>query len=100
MLNSTEKSFAYYTRNFGPYPHKEARIIEFPRFAHFAQAFPGTMPYSESVGFIANLDHPDDIDSVFFNVAHEMAHQWWAHQVAGANMQGATTLSEMLAQYS
>jgi aminopeptidase N len=37
---------------------------------------------------------------VFYVVAHEMAHQWWAHQVIGANMQGATLLSETMAQYS
>ena len=100
MLNSMKKSLDYFTRNFGPYAHKEARIIEFPRVASFAQAFPGTMPYSESIGFIANLNHPDDIDLVFYVVAHEMAHQWWAHQVIGANMEGATLLSETLAQYS
>jgi hypothetical protein len=100
MLNSVKKSFAYYTQNFGPYAHKQARIIEFPRIASFAQAFPGTMPYSESIGFIANLEHPDDIDFVFYVVGHEMAHQWWAHQVVGANMQGATLLSETMAQYS
>ena len=29
-----------------------------------------------------------------------MGHQWWAHQVVGADMQGATSLSETLAQYS
>jgi aminopeptidase N len=58
------------------------------------------MPYSESIGFIANLNHTDDIDTVFYVVAHEMAHQWWAHQVMGANMEGATLLSETLAQYS
>ena len=100
MVNSIKKSLAYYTENYGPYYHKEARIIEFPRVAQFAQAFPGTMPYSESIGFIANLNHPDDIDMVFYVVAHEMGHQWWAHQVVGANMQGATFLSETLAQYS
>ncbi len=100
MMNSMKKSLAYYINNFGPYEHKEARIIEFPRVAGFAQAFPGTMPYSESIGFIANLNHPDDIDSVFYVVAHEMAHQWWAHQVIGADMEGATVLSETLAQYS
>jgi ABC-2 type transport system permease protein len=100
MLRSVEKSFEYYTKNFGPYPHKEARIMEFPRIATFAQAFPGTMPYSESIGFIANLKDPDDIDMVYYVVAHEMGHQWWAHQVVGANMQGATLLSETLAQYS
>jgi hypothetical protein len=100
MLNAMRKSLDYYTRNFGPYAHKEARIVEFPRVARFAQAFPGTMPYSEAIGFIADLGNPDDIDSVFYVVAHEMAHQWWAHQVIGANMEGATLLSETLAQYS
>jgi len=100
MLKSVEKSLDYFTKNFGPYYHKEARIIEFPRVAQFAQAFPGTMPYSESIGFIANLDNPDDIDMVYYVVAHEMAHQWWAHQVIGANMQGGTLLSETMAQYS
>jgi ABC-2 type transport system permease protein len=29
-----------------------------------------------------------------------MAHQWWAHQVIGANVQGATLLAETLSQYS
>jgi aminopeptidase N len=32
--------------------------------------------------------------------AHELAHQWWGHQVVGARMQGAGLLSETLAQYS
>jgi ABC-2 type transport system permease protein len=100
MMNSLKRSLDYYTKNFGPYYHKEARIIEFPRVARFAQAFPGTMPYSESIGFIANINKPDDIDMVFYVVAHEMGHQWWAHQVIGANMEGATLLSETMAQYS
>jgi len=100
MLNSMRTALDYYTRNFGPYAHKEARIVEFPRVAHFAQAFAGTMPYSEAIGFIADLSNPDDIDSVFYVVAHEMGHQWWAHQVIGANMEGATVLSETLSQYS
>ncbi|WP_058185950.1 ABC transporter permease/M1 family aminopeptidase, partial [Terracidiphilus gabretensis] len=100
MVRSVEKSFEYYTTNYGPYFNKQARIIEFPRVASFAQAFPGTMPYSESIGFIADIEKPDDIDMVYYVVAHEMGHQWWAHQVVGANMQGATSLSETLAQYS
>ncbi len=100
MLNAIEKSLTYYTTNFGPYYHKQCRIIEFPRYATFAQAFPGTMPYSEGIGFIANLEKPTDIDMVTYVVAHEMGHQWWAHQVVGANMQGGTLLSETFAQYS
>jgi ABC-2 type transport system permease protein len=100
MINSIKKSLAYYTENFGPYMHKQARIIEFPRYGSFAQAFPGTMPYSEGIGFITDLDPESDIDMVFYIVAHEMGHQWWAHQVIGSDMQGSTLLSESMAQYS
>jgi len=32
--------------------------------------------------------------------AHEVAHQWWAHQVIGGRVQGSTVLSETLSQYS
>ncbi len=100
MTEAIQRTLEYCTKNFGPYKHKQARIIEFPRVAQFAQAFPGTMPYSESIGFISNLEKPDDIDMVHYVVAHEMGHQWWAHQVIGARMQGATVLSESLAQYT
>jgi ABC-2 type transport system permease protein len=100
MSKGVKDALEYCSQNFGPYLHKQARIIEFPRVATFAQAFPGTMPYSESIGFIANLNKPDDIDMVYYIVCHEIAHQWWAHQVIGARMQGATLLSETLAQYT
>ncbi len=102
MLNSMQKSLEYYTKNFGPYYQKQCRIIEFPRYSSFAQAFPGTMPYSEGIGFITDLTEvtKDDIDMVFYVVAHEMGHQYWAHQVCGANMQGSEMMSEGFSQYS
>lgn len=100
MSDAIEKSLEYYTENFGPYFHKQARIVEFPRYATFAQAFPGTMPYSESFGFIVNLEDSTDNNVIDAVVSHEMAHQWWAHQVIGATMQGATMFSESFAEYS
>jgi hypothetical protein len=102
MLKSLEKSLDYYTKNFGKYYHRECRIVEFPRYSSFAQAFPGTMPYSEGIGFITDLRKvtKEDIDVVFYVVAHEMGHQWWAHQVCGAEMQGSEMMSEGFAQYS
>jgi hypothetical protein len=101
MIESVKKSLDYYTKNFSPYQFRQVRILEFPNFhGSFAQSFANTIPYSESVGFIADLRNKDDIDYVFYITAHEVAHQWWAHQVIGANVQGATMLSESLAQYS
>ena len=100
MLSAIERSFEYYTKNFGPYYHKQARIIEFPRYATFAQAFPGTMPYSESFGYIIDLEDETENNVIDAVIAHEMAHQWWAHQECGASMQGGTMLTESFAEYS
>jgi ABC-type transport system involved in multi-copper enzyme maturation permease subunit len=102
MIAATKASLDYYTANFGPYQHKQFRILEFPRYAVFAQAFPNTIPYSEAIGFIARVreDDKDDVDYPYYVTAHEAAHQWWAHQVIGGDVQGATLLSETLAQYS
>lgn len=100
MIEASKKSLEYYTREFGPYQHRQVRIVEFPRYATFAQSFPNTIPFSESIGFIARLTDEDAIDYVFYVTAHEIAHQWWAHQVIGANVQGATVLSETMSQYS
>ncbi len=92
----------YGAANFGPYQHKMLRVVEFPRYAQFAQSFPNTIPFSESVGFIARVDdnNPKDIDYPFYVSAHEVAHQWWGHQLVGANTRGSSVLSETLAEYT
>lgn len=100
MLDATETSLAYFKKNFGPYQFDYARIIEFPGYARFAQAFAGTVPFSETIGFIANNSDIDAIDYVTYVTAHEFGHQYWAHQLISANMQGGTLLVETMAQYS
>ncbi|HSR00708.1 MAG TPA: M1 family aminopeptidase [Sphingomicrobium sp.] len=100
MLHAMGAALDYYRSHFGPYQFNYARIIEFPGYNSFAQAFAGTMPYSESIGFVANTNDPDKIDFTTYVVAHEMSHQYWAHQLVGADMQGGTLTSETLAQYS
>jgi aminopeptidase N len=99
MLNALAVGLDYYQTNFGPYQFDQARIIEFPAYATFAQAFANTMPYSEAIGFVLDTD-PDGIDAVTYVTAHELGHQYWGHQVVAAEMQGGTLLSETLAQYS
>jgi len=100
MLKAMVTGLDYYQANFSPYQFHQARIIEFPDYAQFAQAFANTMPYSEGIGFVADPTKPDKIDYNTYITAHELGHQWWAHQIIGADMQGGTVLSETLAQYS
>lgn len=101
MLDSVKDSLDYFTENFSPYQYRQFRILEFPQFqGRFAQSFPNTIPFSEAIGFTADLRDPSSLDYVYYVTAHELAHQWWAHQVIGANVQGSTMIIETLAQYS
>ncbi len=102
MMRGMKETLEYCSEQFGPYQHRQARILEFPRYGAFAQAFPNTIPYSEALGFIARVEdgRADDVDYPYYVTAHEIAHQWWAHQVVAARAQGATMTSETMAQYS
>ncbi len=100
MMKALKMGLSYYSENYMEYPHRQMRILEFPRYATFAQSFPNTVPYSEGIGFIAKLDGKEKQDYPFFVTAHELAHQWWAHVVIGADVKGAVLMSEALAQYS
>ena len=93
MIDSTKDSLEYFTKNFSPYQYRQFRIMEFPQFqGRFAQSFPNTIPFSESIGFTADLRDESRLDYAYYVTAHELAHQWWAHQVLGANVQGSTLI--------
>ena len=101
MLDSMEAALSTFQRDFGPYQHDHLSIVEFPRYATYAQAFPTLIPFSEAIGFIAHVyDAEEDLDYPIYVTAHEVAHQWWAHQIIAGDGQGATVLSESLSQYS
>jgi hypothetical protein len=100
MIEASKKSLDYFTREFSPYQYRQFRILEFPAYETFAESFPNTIPFSEGIGFVADLTDPKNIDYVFYVTAHELAHQWWGHQVVGRRAQGETLLVETLAQYS
>jgi len=100
MLASSRAGLDYYQRIYSPYQFTQYRIFEFPRYRTFAQSFPNTIPYSEAIGFIGRVVKPTDIDFTYFVTAHELGHQWWAHQLIGADVEGSNMMSESLAEYS
>jgi ABC-2 type transport system permease protein len=102
MMDSMKASLEYCSSNFSPFQFHQLRILEFPRYQAFAASFANTIPFSESIGFITFVDakNPDSLDLPFYVTAHETAHQWWGHQVVSANVEGATSIVETLAQYS
>lgn len=100
MMTSMKASLDYYSKNFSPYQYEQLRIMEFPRYAQFAQSFPGTIPFSESIGFVLDIDDEQDVDMAFYVTAHEIAHQWFGMQVEAANVKGQLFILETLSQYA
>jgi len=100
MIQSVKTGLDYFTANFGPYQFGQFRVLEFPRYQSFAQSYANTVPFSESIGFIFHPSKEDDLDYPLYVTAHELAHQWWGHQLVGAWAQGSNILGETLAEYS
>jgi len=100
MLKAMKLSLEMFSERFSPYQFHQARILEFPAYADFAQSFANTIPYSENLGFLFHHTDPDKIDMVTYVTAHEIAHQWWGHQLVPSEQQGSSMLVESFAQYS
>ena len=99
MMTALKRGLQYDSDNFSPFSYHQMRIIEFPKYQTFAQSFPNTVPFSEGIGFIFH-HQPDKLDMCYYVTAHELGHQWWAHQVCEAYTVGNQMYSEGLAQYS
>lgn len=100
FVEAVKASLDYFNKNFTPYQYTQLRILEFPRYANFAQSFPNTVPYSESFGWVADFSDPNKTDYAFVVTSHEVAHQWWGHQITPSYTRGANQLSESMAEYS
>ena len=100
MIESARASLAYYTKHFGPYPHRQLKLVEKAGPGSGAIAFAGTIGYSEGLATLNTDEDPRQFDLPFAVIGHEIAHQWWAHQVTPAPVEGAALLSESLAWYS
>ncbi|MFN7120258.1 MAG: M1 family aminopeptidase, partial [Saprospiraceae bacterium] len=100
FAKAVKNSVEYFNKYFTPYQYRQMRILEFPRYATFAQSFPNTVPYAESFGWVGNFSNPEKTDYAYTVTAHEVAHQWWGHQITPSATRGANQISESMAEYS
>jgi len=100
MFDAMAASMETYTETFSPYQYAQLRIMEFP-YNSFAQAFAGTVPFSENIGFVqdpGDAEDPKRVDFATYVTMHEIGHQWFAHQLIGAYAKGSNLLSEGLTE--
>jgi len=101
IIDGIKFGLSHYTKNFGPYQFNYVRVMEVP-FITFAQAFAGTIPYAEQ-GFIMDSGDPNDdktLDNAKQTTMHEIAHQWFGHQIVPAATRGYNVQSEGLTSYA
>jgi hypothetical protein len=107
VLQTARAALACFVRNFGPYPYRNFVAAEVPlRGGAGGAEFPGLIAVG---GFL--YGEPGELPQglVFtraylgslleFTVAHEVAHQWWALQVA-SHPRDQPDVDEPLAQFS
>jgi hypothetical protein len=100
FVSSYQDGLQYFSDTYGDFQFRQMRILEFPRYAGFAQSFPNTVPFSEDFGWVADFSDANSFDYVYYVTAHELAHQWWGHQITPNYTRGANLTSEALAEFS
>ncbi|GAB3823165.1 ABC transporter permease/M1 family aminopeptidase [Hymenobacter jeollabukensis] len=100
MVRSARASLDYYTRQFGPYPHRQLRFVARPSSGFGHHAAPIDITADEGFFLLNPEADKRGFDLVTAVVAHEVAHQWWGNQLKQAYVEGAGLITESLAWYS
>ena len=100
MVTAMKESLDYFGANFSPFQFKQLGSSSSPA-THVRAVVRQHDPLLGGDRLHREQRRSDEkIDLVTYVTAHEVGHQWWAHQVMARDMQGMTMLVETLAQYS
>ncbi|HEY3122200.1 MAG TPA: M1 family aminopeptidase [Vicinamibacteria bacterium] len=102
VLASAGEILRFYEHEFGPYPYESLNLLVVEGVTPGGHSPPGMVLLSERPALLRRSLRDDpagftDVPGYFF--AHELAHQWWGHGVAGQNYR-ERWLSEGFAQYA
>ena len=97
FARAAQASLATLSERLGPYPHRTLKIVAEPHPRLGASAFPGLITLGDGLADLRPDRDDRDVDFAFAVMAHEVAHQWWGHQLIPALVEGAPLLTESLA---
>ena len=100
MVMSVRESLDYLTKQLGPYPHSEIRLIEVPGFEKGLFTHSNNIGYKEGWALLNPDEDPRGIDVPFAIFASEVSQQWWEQQISPADVEGKDLLTETLARNS
>ncbi|NRB47907.1 MAG: hypothetical protein HRU41_09575 [Saprospiraceae bacterium] len=100
IVEVMEQTLAYCQDAFGAYKMDELRLLEIPgHWPMGGYAAPGIIGLVEDRAFLTDLRDTTAFDVVTKRVAHEVAHQWFGHQLTPYTGAGGSFLVESTAKY-
>ncbi|HEY1166438.1 MAG TPA: hypothetical protein VGE90_14760 [Chitinophaga sp.] len=91
----------YFSKALGPYPFASLSLVETPSYGPSRISVPGVIGLAEpNMGWVADLRGRTAPDYLYFNAASQLARQWWNHEIAGNNTEGAKVIGQAIANYS
>jgi len=102
LLARVGEILAFFQGEFGPFPYPSLTVVAIEGFTPGGHSPPGMVIMAERPAFVRRALREDPAgfnDIPDFFLAHELAHQWWGHGVAGENYR-ERWLSEGAAQYA
>jgi hypothetical protein len=98
ILDTAASALQFYAEIFGPYERTELTLATAP--AEISQAMLGFVALSdEMMGADSKLAAETEIEDRRTVIAHELAHQWWGHEVGWRNWRDQW-ISEAMANYA
>ena len=101
-LDRAREILDFYSAEFGPCPYPRLALVLIEGLTPGGHSPPGMMLVARRPPLLRSslVDDPGNFSDVpGFFLAHELAHQWWGHGVAGKNYH-ERWLSEAFAQYA
>ena len=102
LLARAGEILRFFEGEFGPFPYPSLTLLAIEGFTPGGHSPPGMVIMAQRPMFVrrALRDDPAGFNDIpDFFLAHELAHQWWGHGVAGENYR-ERWLSEGAAQYA
>jgi aminopeptidase N len=102
LLELAAAVLPFFEAQFGPLPYRSLRLVVVEGYTPGGHSPPGMIVLAQRPPLLRRSLRPDpagfwDVPGFFF--AHELAHQWWGHGVAGQNYR-ERWISESFAQYA
>ena len=99
FIAAYKTALPYYSKVFGPYPFRQARIAEASIYAPWTNSMSGTSMFGERYGWNADFNNPDQFDYCYYAGVRQLARQWWGEQVAPNHTKGAEVITDGLSRY-